>query len=878
MHHYPCRLRVETAVPLKKFIIGQRWKMAPSAVVESSGEAISFPNFKDKDWKAALVPGTVLGGLVAAGEALDPNVGLNLKSVDGYREGPWLAMEPSSPFYSSWWFRTEFTIPEGFDWRFVSLLLEGINYRANVWLDGEQVGKAEDLVGMFRRFEIPLSGSYQSGTLHALAVEIVAPGKIPVKAYKTKQLEATTGWDDHNPVPPDLNMGIWRPIALIAHGPVRMRNPYVLVDLDEEEFESANLTLCAELENRSSEAQVAVLKGTLEGDSFSTSVVLPPGGRSEVRIGASEAPALALKEPRLWWPINLGKPELYQMDCQVEVDGELCDEGSVRFGVRSITSVINDDGWREFHVNGRRCLVRGSVMMTQDLLLRFSRERTETLLRYAAEAGFNMLRVEGFSVRESDLFYDVCDRMGIMVTQQLFGRSIEDEELAIACVEDTLLRLRNHPSLVHLLGHDESMPSDSLDVAYRTLVHRLTPTLSYQSDSGAFLVGNRKATGGTRTGTRDLWTYAGPAEYYLQKKYGAWGFAQSGGIGGTVSSLDTIRQTVHEAERWPLFSESMSFHTVLQGASYFKKFMKAMERRFWKPESLEEFVQVGSAMNYESARAMLEAFGQNKYEATGITAWKFNTAWATTLSWQFVDYYLRPTGAYYGAKRALEPVHVQYSYGNRSVWVVNSTRHPFDGVTVDVKMFDFDMNPLLTRSQTVPLKADDSVPVMVLPSFKEAQGGVFLWLAAKNLAGKRLSRNFYWLSRVPPRPAPKVHGMFPVWFERHGNLKALRRLPRPSVDINPVAEYRSAGLAGRIAIENVGTHPALFLRFALLDPKTNMEMSGVHWSDNFVSAIPREHLTIRFRVFHWNQDAPIRIKVSGLNLEDRVVMVESFDF
>ena len=198
----------------------------------------------------------------------------------------------------------------------------------------------------------------------------------------------------------------------------------------------------------------------------------------------------------------MGPQELYRLKLTATIDGKASDTANTRFGIRKATSYLNEEGWRQYQVNGRDVLIRGGAWMTCDMLLRFSHRRYDALVRYAKEANLNMLRSEGFSIRETDEFYDLCDEHGVMVTQQLFGRSIPDEPLAVACVEDTILRIRNHPSLIHFLGHDETYPTPSLDKAYRELIDQFIPDRTYQPHSGAFYVDERRKTGGTRTGTR----------------------------------------------------------------------------------------------------------------------------------------------------------------------------------------------------------------------------------------------------------------------------------------------------------------------------------------------------------------------------------------
>ncbi len=269
--------------------------------------------------------------------------------------------------------------------------------------------------------------------------------------------------------------------------------------------------------------------------------------------------------------------------------------------------MINDEGWRLFKVNGKNILIRGGAWMTSDMMLRLSPDRYDALVRYAKEAGFNMLRSEGFSIRETDEFYAACDKYGIMVTQQIFGRSIPDENLAVACVKDMMLRIRNHPSLVHFLGHDETFPTPTLDKAYRDLIAKYIPDRTYQPHSGAFNVKDRFKTGGTRTGTLQLWTYAGPAHYYTHKKDGAWGFAQSGGIGGITASLESIKRMMPETDWWPpLKSPSWSLHTVIQGGGYFDDLLKALDAKYGAPKDIDDFAMTAHVMNYESARGMFE--------------------------------------------------------------------------------------------------------------------------------------------------------------------------------------------------------------------------------------------------------------------------------
>ncbi|MCL4694868.1 MAG: hypothetical protein KJ060_20425 [Candidatus Hydrogenedentes bacterium] len=717
------------------------WRLVSSAQLDQpDGAALSTPGAQTGDGLPVTLPTTVLAALVNNGVYPDPYFGENLKAIPGYQPGRWMRMSEDSPFYPSWWYRTEFTIPADFPDDYTRLHLDGINYRANVWLNGVKVAGDDTVRGMFQRFELDVTDVVKPGAVNALAIEVFAPGKLPEGAYRTKQVEATTGWDDHNPQPPDLNMGIWREVYLTTCGPVMLRYPYVQSDLSLPGLDRADLTVQVQVTNLTTERITAEVAGNIENITFSDDVELEPQEARWIHITPIQCPALSVENPRLWWPNPLGPQNLYELAVAVRVDGEVSDSTSARFGIRHATSYINDEGWRSYQVNGKDVLIRGGAWMTNEMLLRFSERRDRALVRYAREANLNMLRSEGFSIRETDQFYDICDELGVMVTQQLFGRSIPEEELAVDCIRDSVLRIRNHPSLVHFLGHDETFPTDRLDEAYRGIIDKYSPGRTYQPHSGAFDVEDRFDTGGTRTGTRELWTYADPTRYYNNafEEY-AWGFAQSGGIGGIVAQVESVRRMIPEDQLWPIWTDAMSFHTVIQEGDFFRETVKALNTRYGEPKDIDDFCMMAQVMNYESARAMYEAYARNKYDATGITTWKYNAAWPAVMTWHYVDYYLVPTGAYYGAKKACESLHVQYSYDDRSVWVVNSLYQPYNDLKVTARILNLNMTELHAENATVEVGPDGKTQAFVVGTPEGLSTTYFLILTLDDSSGERIS-------------------------------------------------------------------------------------------------------------------------------------------
>jgi exo-1,4-beta-D-glucosaminidase len=846
------------------------WQIQSSAQVGQSGEALSKAGYSTGGWYAATVPTTVLAALVENNVYPDPYYGLNLKKIPGYREGRWLVMPKGSPFRDPWWYRTEFTLPESWRGKRLTLQLDGINYQANLWLNGRLVADSKTLIGMFRRFEFPIDDCARLGQRNALAVEIIPPGLLPDRPYNTKQLEATTGWDDHNPQPPDLNMGLWRDVWIRATGPVMVKHPYVASKLDLPSLATARLTISAELVNLSDREVAGEFAGEIESTRFAQGLRLAPGETRLVKFTPEGFPQLNIARPRVWWPHPVGPQELYELRLKFVAAGEVSDAQRVRFGIREATTYLNDEGWRGYLINGKKILIRGGAWMTSDMLLRLTEKRYDALIRYAREANLNMLRSEGFSIRETDEFYDTCDRYGVMVTQQIFGRSIPDEALAIACVKDMILRIRNHPSLVHFLGHDETFPTPSLDKAYRELIAQYTPERTYQPHSGAFDVKERFQTGGTRTGTRQLWTYATPSHYYRNQEAGAWGFAQSGGIGGTVAPLASMRRMMPERDLWPPFSEAWSLHTVIQGGSYFDALLKARDARYGRAAGIEDFCLKAQAMNYESARGMYEAYARNKYSATGITAWKYDAAWPASPTWQYVDWYLVAGGAYYGAKKALEPLHIQYSYDDHSVWVVNTFYRDFTGLKATARVFDLDLQERFSESAAAAVGPDGKTRLFTLRWPEDISKTFFLSLKLEDAAGKLVSDNFYWLSTVPEMPGTQGArgGVYFIDPQSHPDYTALEKLPAARVKHATRFEGQGSETVGHVTVENAGQTLAFLVHLAVTPGPKGPEVAPCYWSDNYFALLPGEKraLTVRFATADLAGAAP-GVKAGGWNFD-----------
>jgi len=559
---FDCAEQKEKGEPLRpKLLLREGWAIQSSDKVKENGSVVSTGKFKPDGWYACSVPSTVLAALCKNAVFPDPYFGENLRKIPGYQDGIWFSMPDDSPFRIPYWYRTEFSLPEKYKGKKLWLHFDGINYKANIWLNGKRIASSNSVVGMFKRFAFDVTDKMTAGKNY-LAVQIIAPAQSHGRNDKEKDMQCTNSWDDHCPYPPDGNMGIWRDVYIKPTGPVTIKHPNVVSDLDLPSTDTAHLKISAEINNASNKQ----VRGTLwaivsdidnikqggtskgRGDRIVVyqTVILDPGKTKEITLSPDKFSKLNIDNARLWWPNPLGPQNLYNLRLEFEIDGEISDSTSINFGVHEITTRLDERGWRVFQCNGKNILGRGGTWMTSDLLLQLSSKRYESMMRYAKEMNWNLMRVEGYSIKELPEFYDMCDKYGIMLAPEIFARNNRDPELQLECFKEHLLEIRHHPSVIHFIGHDETVPTPYIDAGYRKLIQKYAPYITYQAGSGG-IAEERSGMGGSRTG--GPWNFSPPSYYYGQDSNTEWtrqlrayasGATYSGGIGGEVALVESF--------------------------------------------------------------------------------------------------------------------------------------------------------------------------------------------------------------------------------------------------------------------------------------------------------------------------------------------------
>jgi exo-1,4-beta-D-glucosaminidase len=847
------------------------WLVQSSAKVGTDGMSISSSSYRTTGWYKATAPSTVVGALVQNGTFKDPFFGMNLRSLPGmtYPIGAnfvHTAMDPSSPYAVPWWYRTSFKVPAAMRGKHVTLQFDGINYRANIWLNGKRLADSSQIAGTYRRYELDVGGALSTSGSNVLAIEVWAPTPPDLQ----------TTWVDWNPSPPDKDMGLWQPVWLAATGSVKIRYPQVVSRVDTATLKSADLDVYAPVQNVSSQTVTGTVRGRIGAISFSRNITLAPGDSAIVHFGADSFPQLHIANPKLWWPAVLaefGKPVLQNLDVEFVENGKVSDQAHVRFGIRQVTSEMTPNGATLFRVNGKRIVVRGGGW-APDMFFRPQPGRQSDQLAYALDMHLNTMRLEGNY--EDDGFWQRTDSLGVLVmTGWVCCEAFEEwpkwgpEQHAIAgaSLRSQIERLRAHPSaLVWLNGSDNPPPAD-VEQMYLDIEREQrwpNPTLSSASAKPAQYSG---ASGVKMTGPYD-WV---PPSYWLQDAThgGGWGYNTETSPGAAVPPIESIRRMMPARDvKWPLDSLWLFHAAGGQFTHLLDRFNTALSTRFGAPTSAEDYTKTSQLMTYEGERAMFEAYRRNKYTSTGVIQWMFNNAWPS-IYWHLFDWYLRPAGGYFGAKKANEPVHVLYSYDDHSVAIVNARHVAVHGAHLHTRLMAVDGTVLANHDALLDIPADSSIKLFALEDPAGVHGAYFADLRLTTAADSVLSTNLYWLSTTPDVLADtSTWYMTPV--KSFADFTALKTMPAGKVRASVRFTRSGANGEARVRLTNPGKTLAFFVRLQVTGSNGD-EALPVFWQDNYISLLPGETRVVTARWRNSDIHGAPRLVLSGWNVKKATV-------
>ena len=848
-----------------------QWKMIKAGDATDPGEKISLSNYATTNWMPAIVPGTVLNSLVYNQKYPEPYYGINNKIESKLIPD---ISETGRDFYT-YWFRTDFTVPQSFKGKTVWLQLDGINYRAEVWVNGNLLSTMN---GMFIQDYIDVTDFVKIGGKNGLAIKVYpvdVPGSAKPKSWgaagefhnggngniglNTTML-MTVGWDfTFMDGIRDRNTGIWKNISLYATGRVALRHPFVKSELRKPDYDQARETVSVEIINPSTSNRVisCKVKGEIEGENitFEKTFRLMRGEEKTATFSPEEFPQLIINSPKLWWPVNKGPQNLYDLKLTVSVDGKDCDSVKTRFGIREIVSDRKTpDKSRVFYVNGKRLFIRGTNWIPE-AMLRTSDERTYAELRYSRQSGVNLLRMWGGGIAESDYFFQLCDELGLLVWQEFWmtgdTRHPHDKGLYMSNVESTVKRIRNHPSLAYYVASNESTEVTGTP----ELLNKLDGTRGFQMQSEC-------------EGVHDGSPYkqVNPMQHYentasprgsrvdgFNPEYGA----------PTLPTVEILREMMDEKDLWPINKEVWDY---LDGNGFhlMSTMYTDLVNNYGKSSSIDEFAQKGQLLGAINSKSIWEVWNYNKLDygdrfCSGLLFWYHNCSMPQVAS-RMWDWSLEPTASLYHTANSLEPLHAQFDYLKNTVSVVNDYYREFKNYKVIAQVYDINSKKVFEESAVVNLPSDGVVNDALTIRFPENISQVhFIKLILKDENGKDVSSNFYWRSNDKYEGSKTLTGPAASGFED------LSKLKQAKVKLTYKVREDDNNYFVDITLRNTSGQIAFFNQLQFL----NSKMSPIRpsfYTDNFFSLMPGEKKTVTIETAKGKLKDGVVLALKGWNI------------
>jgi exo-1,4-beta-D-glucosaminidase len=839
------------------------WRIQSACKLQATGDAIAAPGFSVDGWLKTAVPSTVLAAQVAAGAVPDPYFGDNLRQLPGtgYPVGhnfSNLPMPQDSPYRCGWWYRKEFAAPAAASDGRIWLHFGGINYRGEIWLNGTKVADSSTVAGAYRTYDFDVTDLVKSGKPNILAVKTMAP----------TEKDLGINWVDWNPCPPDKDMGLWGAVDLTTTGAVTLRSPMATTHFGDGTLDVADLTIYAELHNATDKPIKGVVTGTAAGVPFEQPVELAAHEDREIVFTPEQFAQLKIHNPKLWWPYQMGEPHLERLTMSFNIAGHATDEQSIDFGIREITSEFTATGGKLFRVNGKPILIRGGGW-SQDMLLRTDANRLRDQFRLVRDIGLNTIRLEG--KLDTEDFFQLADRQGVLVMlgwcccdhwEHWKDWTPDDLTIAKASLHAQMLRLRQHASLLVWLNGSDNPPPADVEKAYLQIeseTHWPNPILSSATQAPTTVTG---PSGVKMTGPYD---YVAPSYWYVDTHNGGnYGFNTETSPGPAIPSLASRRKFLSDPEVWPP-SANWSLHYGGGGFANLNVFDDAMKAVYGAPHSAAEYERTAQTMEYDSERAMFEAYSKNKYVSTGVVQWMLNNAWPSMI-WHLYDYYLDAGAGYFAAKKACEPLHIQYSYDDQSVVVVNSTYREPEKLHATVKVHDLSWKELYSAEIDLTSQPDSAQRVVSLPDglFTGQDHLFFIELSLADVSGHVVSRNFYWVPAMLTVFDWTKTEYTTTPAERHEDLTALAKLPAANVQAQAEIETTSRGREIHVHLKNESQALAFQVHAAARTAKDEL-IAPVFWSDNWIELAPGES-TILTALLPENESSTPEIHVEGWNV------------
>lgn len=493
----------------------------------------------------------------------------------------------------------------------------------------------------------------------------------------------------------------------------------------------------------------------------------------------------------------------------------------------------------ELSVNGQRILCRGGNWGYPEMLLRLSLDRLEAAVRLHQDANLNMIR-NWVGMNTCRLFYDLCDQYGILVWNDFWlanpgdGPDPDDPQLFLENVRDVILQYRNHPSIALWCGRNEGMPPKVLDEGMRELTAALDGTRFYQSHSS-----DRGVNGG------GPYKYMPPEQYFKELNRG---FKTEIGM-PSVPGAESMRRMLGDEDPWPIDGRWAYHDFCPNGNQYRQEYTKALEEKFGPAAGLDDYCRKAQMINYDGYRAIFEGCNHKIWnDCSGALLWMSHPAWPSTV-WQVYDYWFGTDGAFFGSKKANEPIHIQFCPVNDTVEMINHTAGPVEGA-VSAAVLGLDAAVLWQKEVNLTAGPNGRTDGFAIEFPADLPPACLIKLKWADKAGKLLSENVYWRGR------------------NNTDLQALDAMPK--VKLRPTASFDAGSdheIAATVTLVNDSAGIALMTQVVLRDRQSGQRILPAYYSDNYLTLLPGESKTITIKCSQMHTGKRMKVSIGGWNVE-----------
>ena len=878
---FPERVAKTPVQTVLRPVSGNAWE------ITSGWELCEGDKVMTDDWYNATVPGTVLRTLVDQGVYPDPYYGLNNLAI------------PEDLCRKDWWYRCSFELSEDMlSKETLELLFNGINYKADIWFNGQKIG---NIAGAFIRGRFDITDLAKAE--NTLAVHIFPPANPGIPHEQSPRsgggknggalcLDGPTffcseGWD-WMPGVRDRNIGIWQDVQLIATGGISLGDTQVITDLPLPDVSYADLSVLTSLKNSTSSEKSVILEGKVGDIAFTKEVDVPAETEVEVCISAADMPQLRMKNPKLWMPNGYGDPNLYELELRCLEESEVSDVQKTRFGVRELSYELTVDapsakGLRIEH-NPLADNHLGEILdhrMLRDTLgglhIPSLAEgiKVEDLNRIPNDgmSPYLVIKVNGVRIFCRGGNWGMDDMMKNVSREHLEPYLILHKEAGFnmirnwtgASTSETLYELCDEYGMMvwndfwlstegfNLNPLDEDLfMRNAVDVVRRFRHHPSIAIWCPRNEGYATETLERRLSAMIQeeditrryhpNSRRCNLRWSGPWHYYkdagVYYSYDAHGFNTELGS-PSVPTAASMRKMMPEADQWPI-SDTWHYHDLLDGLT---EYVNAVDRLYGKAESLDDFCRKVQLINYDSYRAMFESWNSRLWgDASGVLLWMSHPAWPS-VEWQTYSWDYETFGSYFGSRKACEPVHVQMNLDDHDVVVLNTTTSPLDDMKVTLTCYD-----LAGKKISAKTVKDIDVPANSRKDLFKAEldginGNYIVRLVLSDRKGKVVTVNDYMMRG-----------------EGTEDFKALNSVGKAQIKARKVSSQDGVL---RYEITNTTGNIAFNLKFNLCDEKTGEIILPAYFSDGYFHLLPGEKRTLEV-----HSPSTGAIMVEGYNVDN----------